>query len=102
MAGRDDKGRFASGNPGRPRGAKDKTSKRAKTVALAFVQEYFHSGQAAKDWDKMEPYQRWTIITRLLGIVLPKETAQKIDLRGLDPQQAARIALETADLLEEE
>lgn len=92
-----------SGNPaGRPRGAKDKAGKDAKLVALSFIQEYFAEGQAGKDWKRMQPFQRWTIICRLLGLTIPKETNQKINLTGMQPQEAARLVLEAANLLEEE
>lgn len=92
-----------SGNPaGRPRGAKDKAGKAAKKTALAFIGEYFSEGQALKDWKKMQPFQRWTIICRLLGIVVPKETNQKINLAGMPAQDAARLVLEAANLLDEE
>ncbi len=92
-----------SGNPaGRPRGAKDKAGKAAKETALAFIGEYFTQGQALKDWKRMKPYERWNIICRLLSIVIPKETNQKINLAGMPPEDAARLVLEAAGLLEEE
>lgn len=92
-----------SGNPaGRPQGAKDKTGRAAKSRALAFIRVYFDSGQARKDWQKMKPYERWSIICRLLSIVIPKETNQRINLAGMNPSEAARLVLEAANLLEEE
>lgn len=95
------KGKFAAGNPGRPPGAKDKTSRKAKATALAFIQEYFTSGQAVKDWKAMQPAERWTVICRLLSIVTPREANTKINLQGLEPAQAALVALKAAEILED-
>lgn len=90
-----------SGNPeGRPRGAKDRKGRAAKTLALSFVKAYFDSGEARKDWRKMKPYERWSIICRLLSIVVPRD--QRINLAGMDPGEAARLVLEAANLLDDE
>lgn len=92
-----------SGNPkGRPAGAKDKAGRAAKATALEFIGAYFKTGQAQKDWKTMKPFERWSIICRLLSIVIPKETTSKISLAGMDPAEAARVVLEAAGLLEEE
>lgn len=92
-----------SGNPaGRPKGAKDRAGRAAKATALSFIRVYFDNGQAQKDWQKMKPFERWSIICRLLSIVIPKETNQRINLAGMAPADAARLVLEAANLLDEE
>ena len=96
---RDSAGKFAPGNPGKPQGAVDRT-RRARTVAFDFVHRYFSTGQAADDWEGLEPGQRWNIITRLLGVITPKES--RIDLRGLASGDIDALAVSLADLLETE
>lgn len=92
-----------SGNPnGRPKGSKNALGVKAKNTALAFIQEYFAEGQARKDWKRMKAYQRWAIICRLMAIVVPKESRQTLNLEGSSPQEAARLVLETANLLSDE
>lgn len=92
-----------SGNPaGRPKGARDKNGRAAKSTALAFIGEYFRTGQAQKDWQKLKPNERWHVICRLLSIVTPRETTQRVSLGGMPPEDAARLVLEAANLLDEE
>lgn len=92
-----------SGNPtGRPKGARDKNGRAAKSTALSFIRVYFDSGEARKDWQKMKPYERWSIICRLMSIVIPKETAARVSLAGMPPEDAARLVLEAAGLIDEE
>ena len=95
---RDESGRFSKGNPGKPMGATDRT-RRARLTAFSFVDRYFSSGQAAADWEGLEPGQRWNVISRLLGMLIPKE--QKIDLGSLAAGDVDTLAFAMADLLEE-
>ncbi|MCB0565805.1 MAG: hypothetical protein KDD01_15645 [Phaeodactylibacter sp.] len=68
-----------SGNPdGRPPG-KNKISRAAKETLLSFVADYIDGGQAQQDWEKMKPRDRWQIIHKLAGILIPRETVQKVN-----------------------
>ena len=92
-------GKFKPGNPGKPPGAVDK-SRRARTVAFDFINLYFSTGKANKDWEALEPVQRWNVICRLLSIVTPKES--KINLESLAGKEVDALAWQVVQLLESE
>jgi hypothetical protein len=96
--GTNGKGRFKKGNPGKPAGAVDKT-RRARTVAFDFINQYFSKGKAQEDWNALEPVQRWNVICRLLSIVTPKESKINLEQLGNGNED---IAWQVVKLLESE
>lgn len=93
ITGRDPSGRFAIGNPGRPYGAKGKTSREAlERVKL------MKDGAIQKLWEAVNAGERWAI-ELVLSKVLP--TDRTIDLEGLTAADI-RSALVSGDLSPEE
>lgn len=101
---RDNKGRFkpgASGNPvGRPKGAKNKAGREIKeTLAeglAARTQRYFEELDKLAGLDYVKEFRAGC------SVILPKETAQKIDLSRMTEEQAAAVIMEIIAEDEEE
>lgn len=97
FTGRDDNGRFTAGNPGRPLGAKGKTSKEAlERVKL------MKDGAIEKLWEAVNAGERWAI-ELVLSKVLP--SGRTLELEGVAPHdlenalQAGEISFDEAKTL---
>ena len=67
-----------SGNPaGRPKGAKNKATNNLRKWLEAFLQEKFP--EIEKSFDKLEPYQKWSIVEKLLQYSIPKMQAVSVE-----------------------
>lgn len=93
ITGRDTLGRFSIGNPGRPYGAKGKTSREAlehvKLMKEAAIQ---------KLWEAVNTGERWAI-EFVLSKVLP--ASRTIEFEGLAPEDI-RMALMAGDISPDE
>lgn len=91
--GRNPDGRFTFGNPGRPYGAKGKTSRetleRVKLMREAAIQ---------KLWESVNKGERWAV-QLVLSKVLP--TSRTIEFEGLTPQDI-KAALASGDISPDE
>ncbi len=75
---RDDKGRFGAGNPGRPRGSKNRTTAIAQALLAVEETELVRKGiELAKAGDVQ-------MLKFLLDRILPKERLIQIDIPRLD------------------
>ena len=67
-----------SGNPaGRPKGAKNRATNNLRKWLEAFLQEKFP--EIEKSFDKLEPYQKWSIVEKLLQYSIPKMQAVSVE-----------------------
>jgi len=90
-----------SGNPaGRPPGSKNVASIAGRDTLLQFVTDYIEGGQAAQDWQKMKPRERWQVITKLAGVLVPRETIQKVNVNTSKPMSDEELQAEIARLRE--
>lgn len=93
ITGRDTSGRFAVGNPGRPYGAKGKTSREALEQI-----KWMKNGAIQKLWEAVNSGERWAI-EFVLSKVLP--TSRTIEFEGLAPEDI-RAALIAGDISPDE
>lgn len=93
FTGRDLSGRFATGNPGRPYGAKGKISR----AALEQV-KWMKDGAIQKLWEAVNAGERWAI-EFVLSKVLP--ASRTIEFEGLGPEDI-RAALMSGDISPDE
>ena len=67
-----------SGNPkGRPKGAKNRATNDLRKWLEAFLQEKIP--EIEKSFDKLEPYQKWSIVEKLLQYSIPKMQAVSVE-----------------------
>lgn len=67
-----------SGNPkGRPKGAKNRATSDLRKWLEAFLQEKFP--EIEKSFDKLEPYQKWSIVEKLLQYSIPKMQSVSVE-----------------------
>lgn len=67
-----------SGNPkGRPKGVKNRTTSDLRKWLEAFLQEKFP--EIEKSFDKLEPYQKWSIVEKLLQYSIPKMQSVSVE-----------------------
>lgn len=67
-----------SGNPkGRPKGTKNRTTSDLRKWLEAFLQEKFP--EIEKSFDKLEPYQKWSIVEKLLQYSIPKMQSVSVE-----------------------
>lgn len=93
LSGRDERGKFAPGNPGRPFGAKAKASK----AALEAVKE-MRAGALEKLYEAVASGERWAI-EFVLGKVLP--ATRTIEFEGSSVQDVA-VAMQAGDISPDE
>lgn len=60
---RDNKGQFTEGNPGRPKGIKNRTPKQTKTMLMNFLHDNFEEVQ--QDFHKLEPKDQFEILVNM-------------------------------------
>lgn len=92
------RGRFGKGNPGKPKGAVNKTTVAAKE-AIAMAAEGLGGAQRLIEWAKEDPLNErafWaTIYPKLIPVTLagdqdnPIKTVARIELVAVGPNQAS-------------
>lgn len=68
--GRDEKGKFVIGNPGKPKGAMINASAKVKQVVFDFLERNVESIQ--ESYDKLKPLEKLQFIANILPYALPK------------------------------
>lgn len=83
---------------GRPKGAKNKVTHKIKQAMGDFVGTYLGSEQAKKDWDKLKPYERFSLIQRMSAPLIPREysigsfsTTTEAELLAMNNQELAEF-----------
>lgn len=69
-SGRDDRGRFGAGNPGKPKGAIMKTSSKVKEAVVAFLEKNTENIQ--ETFDLLKPAEKMKFIADILPYATPK------------------------------
>lgn len=83
-------GSFKEGNPGRPKGAVNKISQKAREAVVKFVEDNIDSVQ--EDYKKLKsPTQRLEFLERMLIYVMPKHAAVQVQHSG-ELQQNIRVS----------
>lgn len=108
--GRDNNGRFAEGNPGRPKGATNKNTRDLKEFITDFLNDKAY--EIPEIWNSMDDKDRASLYLHLCRLVLPKPTdeSQPTDKnfepvtinfvdrsKDLTPEQARQIAKDLDD-----
>lgn len=75
---RNSDGTFATGNPGKPKGAKNKTTKELRELIRRIIDDNIE--QLEEDLQKLEPRDRVRFNIDLLQFALPKLQSQKIEV----------------------
>src|SRR5690554_6796290 len=83
--GRDEKGRFAEGNNGRPKGTPNKTTRDVKEFITNFLND--KAFEIPHIWDALEDKDKATLYLHLCKLVLPKVTTG-------DPSTSDRAMIE--------
>ncbi|MEX2336351.1 MAG: hypothetical protein WD555_03670 [Fulvivirga sp.] len=85
--------KFKEGNPGRPKGAKNKINIQIRDMIQNLFDDNFDKIQ--QDMDKLDPKDRLKFITDLLPYLLPKlqstNLSTDIDLEEMTDQELDRI-----------
>ena len=68
--GKDEKGRFTSGNPGKPKGAVSHTSIKVKEAVVNFLERNTENIQ--ETFDKLKPAEKMRFISDILSYATPK------------------------------
>lgn len=63
------KGTFKPGNPGKPKGAKNRTSEQIRELLLNFID--YNIDKLQTDFEAMEPEKRLSFLEKLLKHILP-------------------------------
>lgn len=69
-SGRDDKGRFGIGNPGKPKGAVSNASAKVKQAVVDFLERNTENIQ--ESFDKLKPAEKLRFIADILPYATPK------------------------------
>ena len=69
-SGRDDKGRFGVGNPGKPKGAVSNASVKVKQAVIDFLERNTEDIQSS--FDKLKPAEKLRFISDILSYATPK------------------------------
>lgn len=69
-SGRDDKGRFGAGNPGKPKGAVSNASAKVKQAVVDFLERNTENIQ--ENFDKLKPVDKLRFISDILPYATPK------------------------------
>ena len=87
MEPRTKKGTFLPGNPGKPKGAKNKINQDLRDKISLFLNDEFE--EVVTDFRKLEPKDRLKFYTDLLQYGLPRlqATSLEIDLDKMDEEQ---------------
>lgn len=89
--GRDTSGKFGTGKPGKPKGAKNRTTLEIKDFLNQFISENLNDLQA--NYDKLEPEKKLMFFERVLKYVLPqqREINQTIDVSQLTESELDKL-----------
>ena len=83
--GRDEKGRFAEGNNGRPKGTPNKTTRDVKEFITNFLND--KAFEIPHIWDALEDKDKATLYLHLCKLVLPKPIDEDIENNNVRIQQ---------------
>lgn len=73
LNGRDEKGKFTTGNPGKPKGAMINASVKVKQCVFDFLERNVESIQ--QSYDTLKPIEKLQFIANILPYALPKLSA---------------------------
>lgn len=73
--GRDEHGRFASGNNGKPKGATNKTTRDLREFITNFLND--KTDEVIDIWDTLENRDKLTLFLHLTRVILPKPPEEK-------------------------
>lgn len=76
-SGRDDKGKFSFGNPGKPKGAVSNASAKVKTAVVNFLERNTENIQ--ETFDKLKPAEKMRFIADILPYATPKLSSIEAD-----------------------
>ena len=65
---------------GRQKGTPNKATNTIKTVISEFVSDYFNSKLFSEDLKKLEPKERFDVIIKMAGFVVPKPQTIALDM----------------------
>ena len=75
-----------SGNPnGRPKGKPNKATASVRDYITMLVERRY--SRIEQDLDSLDPYQRLTIIEKLIGYIVPKKSSTDISIESLPEEQ---------------
>lgn len=77
---RDDKGKFAKGNPGKPKGAVVKVSVKVREAIVSFLEKNIDKIQ--DDFDTLKPREKLQFVAELLSYAAPKLSAVQTEVKG--------------------
>ena len=85
--GRDNSGKFATGNPGRPKGTPNKSTKEIKDLLNSFISDNLEDLQ--QQYNELDARDKLQFLERVLKYVLPqqREIQQNIDVSKLSEQE---------------
>lgn len=73
--GRDHKGRFTTGNNGKPKGASHKTTKELREFITGFLNE--KSTEIPEMWDNLDDKDKLSLFMHLCRLVMPKPNEEE-------------------------
>lgn len=78
---------FEAGNPGRPKGALNKSTKTVKAVFAEVFESLQEEGNPAslREWAKQEPTEFYKLASKLIPTQLDATVNQNINVLNLDP-----------------
>jgi hypothetical protein len=79
---RDDKGRFAEGNEGRPKGSVNKSSNEIRETFQLLLENNLEKLQ--EDLNELEPKDRVKLLLDLASFIIPK--MKSIDVKSIDTE----------------
>ena len=74
---RDSKGKFAEGNPGKPKGAVTKVSSKVRESIVQFMEDNVDAIQ--ESFDKLKPKEKLEFISNILSYAVPKLSATQVE-----------------------
>ncbi len=80
---------FKKGNPGKPKGARNKTGCDLRALISGFLEDNF--AKVASDFDKLQPKDRAKLYIDLLQYSLPKLQAISNSFEGMSDEQIDRL-----------
>jgi hypothetical protein len=78
--GRDQKGRFATGNNGKPKGATHKTTKELREFITGFLND--KSTEIPDMWDNLDDKDKLSLFMHLCRLVMPKPNEEEPAANG--------------------
>lgn len=81
--GRDHKGRFTTGNNGKPKGASHKTTKELREFITGFLND--KSTEIPDMWDNLDDKDKLSLFMHLCRLVMPKPNEEPIHPNNFTP-----------------